>query len=70
MYIFELIAKIIKNKPEKKIATMPEENDYSDVCAQAFFPVDSTNETFACSKCGLVVKKDALKIMPKNPFIK
>ena len=30
-------------------------------CDHVFLPVDSTGEILACSKCGLVVKREELK---------
>lgn len=71
MYIIELIAKLIKEKPWKndgKDAPAIEEVDYDEHCSHIFLPIDSTNTTLACSKCGLVVKNDPEKIKPKNPF--
>lgn len=71
MYIFELIAKIFKDKKTKKVETAPlqEETDYEEKCSHIFLPIDSTGETLACSKCGLVVKNRAQKVLPKNPFV-
>lgn len=33
----------------------------SENCEHVFLPIDSTGETLACSKCGLVVKRKDLK---------
>ncbi len=76
MYIIELISKLIKGKKGKgdeklnkqKNAPMPPEIDYEETCSHVFLPIDSTGETLACSKCGLIVKNDSSKYKPKNPF--
>lgn len=71
MYIIELIAKLIKNEKLNRRETtppMPPEVDYENTCNHVFLPLDSTGETLACSKCGLVVKNDPSKVKPKNPF--
>ncbi len=68
MYIIELIAKLIKHEKKEKPNNMPPEIDYENTCEHIFLPVDSTGETLACSKCGLVVKNDPTKVKPKNPF--
>lgn len=70
MYILEYLAKILQEKKEKKQnkpADLAETADYEE-CLHTFFPVDSTGETLACSKCGLLVKNGSQKIKPKNPF--
>lgn len=67
MYIFELAAKLLKEKKHKKNINPPE-IDYEEKCSHVFLPVDSTGETLACSKCGLIVKNDSSKYKPKNPF--
>lgn len=71
MYLFELIVKWIN--PNKKYNFRrkydPFEQDdieNSDDCEHVFLPIDSTGETLACSKCGLVVNKKDLK--DKNIF--
>jgi hypothetical protein len=66
MYIIELIARLVNKKSKKFV--MPEEIDYEDGCEHTFFPVDSTNETLACSKCGLIIKNNPDIVKPKNPF--
>lgn len=71
MYIFELIAKIIKNKKTKKETaplTDKTDTDYENTCNHVFLPIDSTGETLACTKCGMIVKNDSTKYKPKNPF--
>lgn len=71
MYIIELIAKILKEKKEKKFSITSgqnEEYEPEEKCEHLFLPIDSTGETLACSKCGMVVKNDPKKIKPKNPF--
>ncbi len=70
MYIIELISKLIKKEEpfKKKKPDMPQEIDYTETCSHVFLPIDSTGETLACSKCGLIVKNDSSKYKPKNPF--
>lgn len=68
MYIIELIAKLINKRDEKKEKFTPPEVDYDDLCEHVFFPIDSTNETLACSKCGFIIKNDPDKVKPRNPF--
>ncbi len=61
MYIFELIAKIIKkhqNKPMKEF----EESQNQDCCDHIFLPVDSTADYLACNKCGFLIKNKNKKI--------
>lgn len=71
MYIIELIAKLVNEKPwknrKKALPDLPE-TDYNETCSHIFLPIDSTNATLACSKCGLVIKNDPDKVKPKNPF--
>lgn len=59
MYIFELINKVLEeNRKKRAEAAQESESDTTDEkCEHIFSPVDSTGETLACSKCGLVVKK-------------
>ena len=68
MYLFELITKYIKGKKySKKLDFDPfaqdEENSEfnSENCEHVFLPIDSSEETLACSKCGLVVNRKDLK---------
>lgn len=68
MYLFELITKYIKGKRYRKSLdfdpfAQDEENDEfnSENCEHVFLPIDSTEETLACSKCGLVVNRKDLK---------
>ena len=61
MYIFELIAKLIKNKKQPKKTIASEETDYNNNCNHSFLPIDSTGNILACSKCGLITKKEDLK---------
>jgi hypothetical protein len=72
MYLFELITKYIKGKKyERKDDFDPfaQENiENPEECEHIFLPIDSTDEIFACSKCGLVVHKKDLK--DKNIFRK
>lgn len=71
MYFIELLVKyfqkdrvedlIDKFEKEKAIDPLNETfetfEDESENCEHIFMPVDSTGETFACSKCGLVIDK-------------
>lgn len=72
MYLFELIVKWInpnkKYEPRKKYDPFGQEDiENSDTCEQhIFLPIDSSEETLACSKCGLVVNRNDLK--DKNIF--
>ena len=66
MYLIELIVKWIhpkkKYKPAKSFDPFAQENINDDEsCNHIFLPIDSTEETLACSKCGLVVNKKDLK---------
>ena len=54
-------------QPQKSVE--PEQTDYENVCEHTFFPIDSTGETLACSKCGLVIKNSEQERKPKNPFV-
>lgn len=68
MYIIELLAKFLTNKNTQNHLKNLEEKDYHNVCKHIFLPVDSTGETLACSKCGMIVKNNDLLVIPKNPF--
>lgn len=68
MYLFELITKYIKGKRYRKsldfdpFAQDAENDEFnSENCEHVFLPIDSTEETLACSKCGLVVNRKDLK---------
>ena len=68
MYLFELITKYIMGKKyERKLDFDPFAQDKNDTefdsenCEHVFLPIDSSGETMACSKCGLVVKREDLK---------
>ena len=70
MYIIELIVKLLnKRKMQPQKSVEPEQTDYENVCEHTFFPIDSTGETLACSKCGLVIKNSEQERKPKNPFV-
>ena len=70
MYIIELLAKFIKKEKTQKNNTLKEEIDYTEKCSHTFFPIDSTGEILACSKCGkLIHSNDTQKIKPNNPFV-
>ena len=68
MYLFELITKYINGKKYRKeldfdpFANDEEDSEFnSEECEHVFLPIDSTGETLACSKCGLVVNREDLK---------
>ena len=65
MYIFELLYKTIKNigskKQEKKVETV-EETEEKETCEHIFLPVDSTKKVLACTKCGMLIKAENLKV--------
>lgn len=66
MYLFELIVKWInpnkKYEPKKKFDPFGQDDiENSESCEHIFLPIDSTEETLACSKCGLVVNRKDLK---------
>ncbi len=58
MYIFELINKVLKENQKKRLENSTNTDEAEgEKCEHFFVPTDSTGETLACSKCGLVVKK-------------
>lgn len=65
MYLIELITKYIKGKKYTRKDNFDpfaqDDIENSDNCEHIFLPLDSSGELLACSKCGLVVKKDELK---------
>lgn len=69
MYIFELIVKKFLKKEHSEIynplITSNSDDEY-EYCEHIFMPIDSTGDTLACTKCGLVVDKKKLK--KKNIF--
>ena len=68
MYFIELIIKKLTQKkepPEYKPVSDNEIEDY-ETCEHVFMPLDSTEETLSCTKCGFVVKRSELK--SKNFF--
>ena len=80
MYILELLVKFLqkdnvedlieKYENERTIDPLNEKfdtEDDSENCEHIFLPIDSTKETFACSKCGLVISKKAYE---KRNFFK
>lgn len=76
MYIVELICKIFskfKRKPSQideyqiENEELLNQNDDYEACEHTFMPLDSTNETLACTKCGIVKKRSELK--NKNFFM-
>lgn len=73
MYIIEKILKLYfkyrKKEKEIIINNDREEVELEDVitCKHHFMPIDSTNQIFACSKCGYLVTKKRLT-KEKNIF--
>ena len=80
MYFIELLVKYFKkdsiikilDEHDKKTARDPlsqiptDQIENSATCEHVFMPIDSTGQTLACSKCGLVVNKKDLRY--KNFF--
>lgn len=70
MYLFELITRYIKGRKYKFNRNFDPfaQDDIESIeeCEHIFLPIDSSGETLACSKCGLVVNKKDLK--DKNIF--
>lgn len=63
MYIIELIIKMLtQRKKTQDYSPMSSdvESNY-EACEHLFMPIDSTNESLACTKCGLLVKRGDLK---------
>ncbi|MFA6990252.1 MAG: hypothetical protein WC197_09305 [Candidatus Gastranaerophilaceae bacterium] len=60
MYIIELLIKLIKKKPGKKLKENIDLEDVQD-CNHIFFPIDSDKEFLACSKCGFLIKNPQKK---------
>lgn len=79
MYLFELLVKYLKkdrvmeilDEHDRQNALNPlnniPETDEDSNCEHIFMPIDSTGQTLACSKCGLVVNKKDLRY--KNFFM-
>lgn len=80
MYFIELFVKYLKkdrvenilDKLENERAADPLNNEFgieneSETCEHMFMPLDSSGETFACSKCGLVISRKAYE---KRNFFK
>jgi hypothetical protein len=61
MYIFEVFIKWLNKRQTKEIVpekpSFKEEDDALN-CEHNFMPIDSTGEILACTKCGLVLKKN------------
>lgn len=57
MYIIELIYKLLTKRKKKKTLVDIEEKEYFK-CEHLFLPLDSTKKYLACTKCGLVIKKE------------
>ena len=63
MYIIEFIIKKLTQRKEKPVFNPLEagaKEDYEN-CEHAFMPIDSTNETLSCTKCGQLAKRSELR---------
>ena len=72
---YKLIVKLINKIKSKKVKNLPKQefqespqndflqNDLEDTstCSHIFLPIDSTKQILACTKCGMIVKKEKLK---------
>ncbi len=71
MYIVELFFKLkddYKNKSgifARKHVDIKVKKE-QEPCSHIFVPIDSTKQILACSKCGLVVKREDIPKMPNN----
>lgn len=67
MYIIELFFKLKEDYKNKKGIFAPKKNSSTasdaevEKCSHIFVPIDSTKEVLACSKCGMLVKKDKIQ---------
>ena len=73
MYIIEIIVKLLRNKKIKELpANSPDfEADYEDNyedCHHVYMAIDSTQDYFACNKCGHVIKNEKKKHEKINIF--
>lgn len=69
MYFIELIVKKFiqkKEKPTYKFSAEDENKEYEN-CEHLFMPIDSTEETLSCTRCGILVKRSELH--KKNFFM-
>lgn len=59
-----------KQEMQEPLQTDFSPNDLEDTstCSHIFLPIDSTKKILACTKCGLVVKKENLKLKPPVNF--
>ena len=69
MYFIEWIIKKLTHKEEKPTYNPIASSDETvyESCEHIFMPIDSTNETLSCTKCGFLVKRSELK--SKNFFL-
>ena len=61
MYFIEILSKILNKKRTQKLRlgknkVLVEVPSNDESCEHMFVPIDSTNNTFACYNCGLVIK--------------
>ena len=62
MYIFELIYTIVKKISAKREVKQDVPETEEEICEHIYFPIDSTKQILACTKCGKVIRaKDFTK---------
>ncbi|OGH97484.1 MAG: hypothetical protein A2287_05735 [Candidatus Melainabacteria bacterium RIFOXYA12_FULL_32_12] len=68
MYIFEIIAKFLRDRKIKQgfLQEIETEENYED-CEHVYLAIDSTKDYLACTKCGHVIK-NTYKPEKKNIF--
>lgn len=69
MYIFEIIAKILRDRKIRKLTseeTVTEDNNEN--CKHIYLAIDSTKDYLACYNCGHVIKNENKPNKKKNIF--
>lgn len=63
MYFIEFIIKKLTQRKEKPTFNPLESSGIEDYeyCEHTFMPIDSTNETLSCIKCGAIAKRSELR---------
>lgn len=61
MWIFEILYKTIVDFIQKQHKKEIIEQE-TEECKHIFLPIDSTKKILACSKCGMLIKSENLKI--------
>lgn len=68
MYIFEIIAKLIRNGKLKHNSLQEDElQETYENCEHIYLAIDSTKDYLACNKCGNVIK-NTQKSVKNNIF--